>query len=530
MASPRKCVLWIAAIPWCGSAVYAQTQPPTARADLEDLTTLKNYKSKRISSSDRSGGNFDFVGLDPGQKVTLADITGPACITHIWITTTAYFDMRAGAEQLVLSMYWDGATTPCVEAPLSDFFGLGHGQVYSYASAPFAVGTYGGLNCFWRMPFRERAVITVTNQGDKRVGSFYFYIDYQQYDVLPESTAYFHAQYRQRRPCKADEHYTILEARGRGHYVGCNLSIETTAASWWGEGDDRIFIDGEKEPSLHGTGSEDYFSGAWCYQEEFATQYLGMPLRGRWRDPRRLHRYRDSLAPDQIDFRIDPWRAGDLWNVYRYHIADPITFTRSLRVEIEHGHANDRSDHFASVAYWYQIEPHQPPPPLPPVAERISPAIPAALRESGWFEAEDFVYEARIKGQGNTSTQGVMWLGNIWSDGEQLVFNAKEVGDEMTLRLPVKEAGEYELLGYFAHWKAYAVFEVAIDGNKVGGSHDGFIDSMLPQVKEASFGPVTLTVGDHQVTFKIVGKTDGSTGFCIGIDRLQWRKTASSKP
>lgn len=118
-----------------------------------------------------------------------------------------------------------------------------------------------------------------------------------------------------------------------------------------------------------------------------------------------------------------------------------------------------------------------------------------------------------------------MWLGNIWSDGEQLVFNAKETGDKITLRLPVKEVGSYNLQGLFAHWKGYATFDVEVDGKKIAGSVDGYLDSLLPQVKEASFGPVTLTAGDHHVTFIVTGKAEQSTGYSIGIDRLQWKKT-----
>ena len=195
----------------------------------------------------------------------------------------------------------------------------------------------------------------MTNEGRGEVPAFYYYVDYRELPSLPHGTPYFHAQYRQEFPPEPGRNYLILDAEGRGHYVGCNLSVLQRAMGWWGEGDDMIYVDGETEPSLHGTGSEDYFSDAWGMRERPGPFY-GCPLQ-------------------EEDFQ-----AGSKATVYRFHIPDPIPFTKSIRVTIEHGHANDRADFDSSTAYWYQAEPHKAFPALP--AGRGPPALrPRAARQ-----------------------------------------------------------------------------------------------------------------------------------------------------
>ena len=222
---------------------------------LADLPALKSYQVARQSSADPSGGNYDFWPIAPGETRTLAKIDGAGAITHIW-TTIASQDPNH-LKNLVLRIYWDGEKNPSVETPIGDFFGQGNNQYYHYSSLPFQIGTNKGLNSFWRMPFRKGARVTVTNDGPIKCDAFYFYVDYQKFCPLAtRGDGRFHAQYRQDFPCKPNENYLILEAAGRGHYVGCNLSIHQNAGGWWGEGDDMITIDGEKKPRLLGTGSE----------------------------------------------------------------------------------------------------------------------------------------------------------------------------------------------------------------------------------------------------------------------------------
>jgi hypothetical protein len=315
---------------------------------LSTLGEKQNYLSKRVSSYDRSGGNRDFLTIQPGQTVVLADIKGPAAIHHIWVTISAE---AFYGRKIIFRIYWDGEDSPSVEAPIGDFFGVGHGLNRNLVSLPIVRSSEGrALNCYWYMPFRWSARITVTNEGSRPVGSFYYYINYRQLEDIKPDVPYFHAQYRQEFPCDPNRNYTILEAVGQGQYVGCNLSVLQRSMGWWGEGDDMIYVDGEEFPSLHGTGSEDYFSDAWGMREGHHLYY--------------------GCSIQEEDFQV-----GAKATVYRFHLTDPIPFFKSIRVTIEHGHANDRADYYSSVAYWYQTEPHKPFSPLPPVEKRLPFAL-----------------------------------------------------------------------------------------------------------------------------------------------------------
>lgn len=339
---------------------------------IASLPQAKNYIQKRSSSYDRTGGNADYRPIAPGQTLTVLNAEGPAVITHIWMTISSQSPADEKAEPnlkaLVLRMYWDRESTPSVEAPLGDFFGLGLGEYHIYNSLAMAVAPQRALNCFLPMPFQKHARITVTNEGSHQVGALYFNIDYHAYrQPLPEDLLYFHAQYRQATPNKAvssqatdaqgkpleaqnlngEDNYVWMTARGRGHFVGVTMSILENKDGWWGEGDDMFFIDGETKPSINGTGTEDYFLGAYDFGgQEFSYPLFGAPVVGKE-------------------------RLGEKWSVYRFHLDSPIPFTRSLKATIEHGHANDRADNYYSVAYWYQTEPHAAFPELPPLQERI---------------------------------------------------------------------------------------------------------------------------------------------------------------
>jgi hypothetical protein len=311
---------------------------------LKGLGQKQDYRSRRVSSYDRSGGNRDSVVIEPGKTAVLAEIEGPAAIHHIWTTIAAE---PFYGRKIVLRIYWDGEKSPSVEAPIGDFFGVGHGLNRNFTSLPITCSSEGrARNCYWYMPFRRSCRITARNEGTRAVDAFYYYIDYRELPDLPADTPTFHAQYRQEFPPEARRNYLLLEAEGAGHYVGCNLSVLQRAMGWWGEGDDMIRVDGESKPSLHGTGSEDYFSDAWGMREGRGLFY-GCPLQ-------------------EEDFQ-----AGSKATVYRFHVPDPVPFKKSIEVTIEHGHANDRGDLLSSVAYWYQAEPHRAFRPFPPVAERL---------------------------------------------------------------------------------------------------------------------------------------------------------------
>jgi len=348
----------------CGSA---SAQREAQIGALSSLSEFHEYSQKRVSSHDRSGGNVDFRQIAPGETLTLLNEPGPGVITHIWITIAS--PEQYHLKKLVLRTYWDDEVTPSVETPIGDFFGLGLGDYFLYESIPLAVGSEMALNSFFQMPFRKQAKITVSNEGKDGVEAFYFNIDYQAHkQPQTTETLYFHAQYRQAAPAKGwtnewkangdamvdkrqnlngDNNYVWLEATGRGQFVGVTMSVLQNQDGWWGEGDDMFFIDGEANPSINGTGAEDYFLGAWGFgKHAFSYELFGAPVKGEE-------------------------RVGGRSSVYRFHLDSPITFTKSLKASIEHGHANHRSDNYYSVAYWYQTEPHGAFPRLPSVEERL---------------------------------------------------------------------------------------------------------------------------------------------------------------
>jgi hypothetical protein len=343
--------------------LFAQTQ----WSPKIDLTQPQDYVLKRISSADPTGANADFREINPGSTLTLMDANGPGTLTHIWITVASPEGYHL--KKLVLRIFWDHETTPSVETPLGDFFGLGLGEYHKWESELLSVGSDKALNSFFPMPFQKRARITVSNEGQQKVEAFYFNLDYRAFaQPLPTGTLYFHAQFRQAQPnhgwtsdwqsngdpkvegktnLDGKGNYLWLDASGRGHFIGVTMSVFQNQDGWWGEGDDMFFVDGESQPSVAGTGSEDYFLGAWDFGgHPFSYRLYGAPV-------------------------VGEERAGGKSSVYRFHLDSPITFTKSLHATIEHGHANHRSDNYYSVAYWYQTEPHAAFPVLPAVDQRI---------------------------------------------------------------------------------------------------------------------------------------------------------------
>jgi hypothetical protein len=346
--------------------------PPSAVAHL---ATLRNYKSQRSSSYDRSGGNADSVKVNPGATVSLLDVNGPGMVTHLWVTISSKDTYHL--KNLVLRAYWDGESEPSVEAPIGDFFGLMLGEYFLYQSALTTVSSIKAMNAYFPMPFARSARITVTNDGKLPADSFYFNFDYITSPNMPPDMGYFHAQYRQAAPCEAwtkdwqneyaspvgdkknltgEGNYVFFEATGRGHFVGVTHGVVQNQEGWWGEGDEMIFIDGEDHPAINGTGTEDYYNGAWNFGGITAAQPFS---------------YLHNGAP----YIVDAERIGGRYCLYRWHLEDPITFEKSIKVGIEHGHANHRSDSFFSTAYWYQTEPHARFSPLPAAADRIPRVI-----------------------------------------------------------------------------------------------------------------------------------------------------------
>ena len=493
----RFIFVYVIAIVTVGPVALSEPASSEALQDgvLGQLPRFKDYTVGRQSSVDPSGGNYDGRHdwpIKPGEVRTIADIKGAGAITHLWFTIASKDPHQL--KNLVLRMYWDGEEHPSVESPVGDFFGLGHGRYYQYACLPIQIGTDKGLNCFWRMPFSNGARVTITNDGPINCGDFYYYVDYQQFETLPDNVGRFHAQYRQEYPCTPGQNYVLVDAVGRGQYVGCNLSIHNRAGGWWGEGDDMIFIDGEQSARLLGTGSEDYFCGAWAYGESntqtFSNLYFGCPL-------------------------IDGGHTQNaLWNVYRYHLEDPIPFSKSIKVTIEHGHANNRKDDFSSVAYWYQTEPHVPFPPLPASADRLP-------TEATIF-VEPWVHEAETLSpafqNAAVTAQSMLDHGNFWSDGTQLFFDAPGP-TVFKANLPTfkSDAGAYTLDVWYTAGPNYGRCELWINDEK-SCEWDGHNANGVVRKRLENPGSMVLKESGNTIELRVVGKNDASRGFLAGFD------------
>ena len=341
----------------------------SAQFAVGTLTRLGDYESRRTSSYDRTGANGDYSHLKAGETMELYNEAGPGEIRHVWITmaTPEVYHLK----KVVLRMYWDGEAEPSVEAPIGDFFGLGLGTYTVFHSALLVVAPDKALNSYFPMPFARRGRITVTNEGRQEITDFYWNIDWVKLPALAPDTAYFHAQYRQATPCQGwykgnfygndfsearrdprwlntsgAGNYVFLETRGDGHFVGVTLSVFQNQWGGWNEGDEMIWIDDETEPRIHGTGGEDYFNGAWGFSSLYSFPLVGLT-------------------------EFHQWEPGSRFSHYRFHLEAPVRFHKSIKVTIEDGHANLRSDNLYSVAYWYQKDPHGKYPPLPAAEARI---------------------------------------------------------------------------------------------------------------------------------------------------------------
>jgi hypothetical protein len=294
------------------------------------------------------------VHIKAGTTFTLAEIKGPGCIQQIWMTPTGNW------RHDILRFYWDDETEPSVECPVGDFFACGWGKYCQINSMPVCVNPGSAFNCYWQMPFRKKARVTLENTDQKGM-TLYYQVNYTLTDV-PKDAGYFHAQFRREAPLHQKGTYTILDdVQGQGQYVGTYLAWEVHSPGWWGEGEIKFFLDGDKEfPTICGTGTEDYFCGSYDfdtvgpdgkrYYTPFSTPYTGLT---------------QVLPPDKHE------EPGQRFGLYRWHIADPVRFEKDLKVTIQAlgwqkgGRYLPLEDDIASVGYWYQKEPHKKFPKLP---------------------------------------------------------------------------------------------------------------------------------------------------------------------
>ncbi|HNR32925.1 MAG TPA: DUF2961 domain-containing protein [Candidatus Hydrogenedentes bacterium] len=466
----RMICLTLTPLAFTALAVNAQ---PLAADSLDALTRQQDYEARRASSSHEDiTRNGDARGIDKGETLVLMEEEGPGVVTHIWHTIGSY-DLFHG-RSLVLRVYYDGNELPSVQSPLGDFFGIGHAAWRNLTSLPVTVTSHGrSRSCYWRMPFRDSIKITVTNDSEMHdVDSFYYYVDWQKHERLPEDTAYFHARYRQEFPARPGN-YTILDTRGRGHYVGTVYSAHQMESGWFGEGDDFFYIDGAEAPQLRGTGTEDYFNDAWGFRE-FCAPYFGVPI------------YEGVLTGDRV-------------TAYRWHIPDPVPFRESLRVVIEHrgsvfndraslanfelGNFEERSDWLSSVAFWYQYPPAHVDEPLPPAAERVAPY-------------------RMIKGSDLTYRADPPFLVMAMDPFLAYIPGVADAKIEFDLEIP--EDGRYQISGVFLYGIPCGVYQPYLDDKPVGGPRDFVMGQYDPYW--TSLDTHDLKAGTHTLRFEGTGK------------------------
>lgn len=468
---------------------------------LERLPALKPGHTRRATSANPNWrqGQDDWTSVQPGQTLTIAELEGPGVVTHIWNTLNS---QEPGHPRLLrLRIYWDGESDPSVDCPIGDFFAGGHGMNVPVESATVRVTADGrARNCYWPMPFRKSARITLTNEG-RRGAAVYFNVHWQSLPLLPDATAYFHAEYRQAFPTPAGENYVVADIAGRGHYVGTVLGVYALSRAWWGEGDEFFFIDGEAEPSLRGTGTEDYFNDAWGFVQQSGL-YYGTPL---WEGLQEV-----------------PARTV----AYRWHLPDPITFRHALRFELEHrgvvfrrdgsiaGHTGERFDDYSSVAFWYQIEPHQPFTPMPSGYARLG------FDPEQTLEAEALVDAAAVTAGEVTSQPHIHRGGRGVEEviGTVMVWDPGDAGGSLTLPVLLGQGPVTGLTLAIRRSPAGGKYDLTLDGEPTGttidfhapGEQIGMVQVNLPE--RPPFG--------YELGFVSAGRNERSTGHALSLDAV----------
>lgn len=484
--------------------------------DWLDLARLKDYAAFRASSNNPNlNSNDDSLRPIPGETVTLADLEGPGVVTHIWLTVASN---EYGWPRLFrLRVYYDGSPTPSVDAPIGDFFAVGHGVERGVESLLIRNASSGrSRNSYWPMPFRKRCRITVTNEGRRRSSNLYYHVDWRKVPALAPDIAYFHAWYRQELPAQMGRRYSILDVKGRGHYAGTVFSVIQNEPGWFGEGDEFFYVDGAAKASIEGTGTEDYFNDAWSLRVANGP-YTGVPVAEGTGEASRM-------------------------TAYRWHVPDPVPFRRSLKLEIEHAGwtynkdgsvrsgFEERADLFSSVAFWYQQG----------IAQGL-PVPPYGIARLPHGNAKQIEVEqdiARVKTErGKASVQKeVFWSRDL------LFLEAEGPGARIDVPFDVEADGRYELLAQVAHAPDYGIYGVLLDGKSVqaaadlehepganigGGTVINAWHTELYVAEDHVLAWPHLTKGTHLVSFVCRGKDERSGGYHLGLDTLVLARVAT---
>ncbi len=497
---------------------------------LDDLATRQEGRSRRATSTMRVGevrrggeqklnpnaeprgdldeaSNWDNFRVDPGQTHVLLDAKGPGVITHIWLTFLGPEPQpwakngSADHQEMLLRMYWDGNPRPAVEAPVGDFFANCFGQRREVVSLPVIVEDADSYNCFWRMPFRKSARIEIVNQSEKQISLLYYNIDWIKKDRLPKDTPYFYAQYRQEYPVTQGQDYVVLDTKGRGHYVGTVLAVRTRSPAWFGEGDEKIYIDGEPKASIWGTGTEDYFLSAWGLKTT-GTPYFGVPY-------------------------FDQWGiVGGHTSAYRWHINDPIVFNTGIKVTFEHfgwispdenpqyksTSWNERQDDYASVAFWYQTGQPTFAARAPHARERKLPSLDRVIAY-----ARDFT-SAEFHGEGVEAPQQLELY-----PGPQALYQPAS-SNRAWLEIPFTVTNKIPLRLLLVATKSYDFgrYQASLNGTRVGEPFDLYSPKLgTEEIHLLDFWPEP---GPYRLRLTCTGKNQQSSGYYCGIESVRLRE------
>jgi hypothetical protein len=474
----------------------------------ERNTGERRYNSKADPrSDDNEQSNWDNFNIPPGETHVLLDAQGPGVITHMWLTFLGPEPQSwapqgsANHQEMMMRMYWDGNPRPAVEAPVGDFFASCFGNRSEVISQPVIVEDADSYNSFWRMPFRRSARIEIENQSDKPLSLLYYNIDWIKLDRLPRETPYFYAQYRQEYPVQPGKDYVLLETAGKGHYVGTVLAVRMRSPAWFGEGDEKIYIDGETKPSIWGTGTEDYFLSAWGLKQT-GTPYFGVPFF------------------DQSGI------VGGHTSAYRWHINDPIVFNTGIKVMLEHmgwispdenpGYKstswNEREDDYASVAFWYQTGVPTFAARAPGARERRLPSLERTIAH-----ASEFV-DAAHHGAGDVVKQQL----NLY-EGQQLLYRPQQAaGSWLEIPIEVKQKEPLRLLIHATKSADFGRYQAFLNGVRLGRPLDFYSGTLTSQEFHLlDFWP---DPGTFTLRLECIGKSMQSSGYYCGIESVRLRE------
>ena len=517
---------------------------PLMSGPMGSLATPQNGRSMRATSTFREGpdGNYDPTAppksdleeksnrdnfrIPAGQTHVLMDVEGPGLITHMWLTFLGpephpwAKDGSANHQELLLQIFYDGNERPGVEAPVGDFFAGCFGKRAEVVSIPVVVEGGDAYNCFWHMPFHKSCRVQIVNQSEKPLSLLYYNIDWIKKDSLPAETPYFYAQYNQSYPLETGKPYTLLETKGKGHYVGTVFSVRTRSPYWFGEGDEMISIDGDEIPSVWGTGTEDYFLSAWG-MEKSLTPFFGVP-------------YFDQFGI-----------VGGHTSAYRWHINDPFVFNESFKFEFEtfgwmspdendanRPHSwNPREDDYASVAFWYQTgtptfaarAPHAKERTLPNIERSVVKVYELPLGQKNTLDQEELPrleYDGR---KGSSPTEMEVQRYPELFDNYLLYVPAGEDGrNSLEIPFEVSEKEPLRLLINVALGPDLGIYRVSLDNIDLGEPMDFYSPKI--ENREFHFLDFWPEPGTYKLKLTCVGKNNLSSGSSLLIESVRLRE------